>query len=60
MVLMSDYQSPLRQRGWRVDLLPSEANAAGLVDAFASEGFAAGELLAVGSFLHSARYTRIQ
>jgi uroporphyrinogen-III synthase len=30
----------LRQRGWRVDLLPSEANAAGLVDAFASGGFA--------------------
>jgi uroporphyrinogen-III synthase len=32
----------LRQRGWRVDLLPSEANAAGLVDAFASEGSTAG------------------
>jgi uroporphyrinogen-III synthase len=28
----------LRQRGWPVDLLPSESNAAGLVDAFASEG----------------------
>ena len=28
----------LRQRGWRVDLLPGEANAAGLVDAFASAG----------------------
>ena len=26
----------LRQRGWPVDLLPSEANAAGLVDAFAA------------------------
>jgi uroporphyrinogen III methyltransferase/synthase len=28
----------LRQRGWSVDLLPSESNAAALVDAFASEG----------------------
>ena len=28
----------LRQRGWPVDLLPSESNAAALVDAFASEG----------------------
>jgi uroporphyrinogen-III synthase len=28
----------LRQRGWPVDLLPSESNAAGLVDAFAAEG----------------------
>jgi uroporphyrinogen-III synthase len=28
----------LRQRGWPVDLLPSESNAAGLVDAFGSEG----------------------
>jgi uroporphyrinogen III methyltransferase / synthase len=27
----------LRQRGWPVDLLPSESNAAALVDAFASE-----------------------
>ena len=27
----------LRQRGWSVDLLPSESNAAALVDAFASE-----------------------
>ena len=28
----------LRQRGWPVDLLPSESNAAALVDAFAAEG----------------------
>ena len=28
----------LRQRGWTVDLLPSESNAAALVDAFAAEG----------------------
>jgi uroporphyrinogen III methyltransferase / synthase len=28
----------LRQRGWLVDLLPSESNAAALVDAFAAEG----------------------
>jgi uroporphyrinogen-III synthase len=28
----------LRQRGWPVDLLPSESNAAALVDTFASEG----------------------
>src|SRR6201999_2060695 len=27
----------LRQRGWPVDLLPSDSNAAALVDAFASE-----------------------
>ncbi|MDB6089254.1 MAG: Uroporphyrinogen synthase [Gammaproteobacteria bacterium] len=32
----------LRQRGWRVDLLPSEANAAALVDAFASRGSSEG------------------
>jgi uroporphyrinogen-III synthase len=30
----------LRQRGWKVDLLPSEPNAAGLVAAFAAEGSA--------------------
>ncbi len=32
----------LRQRGWPVDLLPSEANAAALVDAFAAAGSVAG------------------
>jgi uroporphyrinogen-III synthase len=31
----------LRQRGWPVDLLPTEANAAGLVDAFAATAAAA-------------------
>jgi uroporphyrinogen-III synthase len=32
----------LRQRGWAVDLLPNEANAAGLVESFASGGRAKG------------------
>ena len=32
----------LRQRGWPVDLLPTEANAAALVDAFAATAAAAG------------------
>jgi uroporphyrinogen-III synthase len=41
----------LRQRGWPVDLLPSESNAAALVDAFASEGGLGAAPLAVGARL---------
>ena len=41
----------LRQRGWPVDLLPSEANAAGLVAAFAAGG--------TGDSAHSCQGARI-
>jgi uroporphyrinogen III methyltransferase/synthase len=45
----------LRQRGWPVDLLPSESNAAALVDAFAAAAAGAGEPAAVqGRAVHGA------
>lgn len=45
----------LRQRGWKVDLLPSESNAAGLVAAFAAEeASAAGKVCRGAKILYPA------